>query len=159
MLLQMALFYSFYGWVISLYTHTHTHLYTYTPHLLYPFIYWLTLRLHPSLGYCKPLAPLLLVEVRIIITIVHSAAHCPPKRKKVIELKPHRGWSVTTASKADMLKVKTTSRFITLTIYSTQEPRNRCIQVSWDLWVINHFEWIIVNWLTDYQHYTFIKGA
>jgi len=96
----------FFLWLSNIIVHTHTHLYTYTPHLLYPFIYWLTLRLHPSLGYCKPLAPLLLVQGRIIITIVHSAAHCPPKRKKVIELKPHRGGSVTTASKADTLKVK-----------------------------------------------------
>ena len=28
-------------------------LYIYTPHLLYPFIYWRTLRLLPFLGYCK----------------------------------------------------------------------------------------------------------
>ena len=45
MLLQMALFHSFNGWVIF-----HP---IYVPHLLYPFLYQWTLRLLPCLGYCK----------------------------------------------------------------------------------------------------------
>ena len=45
MLLQMALFHSFFGWVIF-----HG---IYIPHLLYPFLCGWTFRLLPSLGYCK----------------------------------------------------------------------------------------------------------
>ena len=52
MLVQMAIFHSFYDWVILHYiyiyiythTHTHTHIYVYIPHLLYPIICWWTLR-------------------------------------------------------------------------------------------------------------------
>ena len=34
-------------------THTRTHTHTHTPHFLYPFTHWWTLRLFPYLGYCK----------------------------------------------------------------------------------------------------------
>ena len=42
---QMVGFVSSYGWIVF-----HC---IYVPHLLYPFIYWWTLRLLPYLGYCK----------------------------------------------------------------------------------------------------------
>ena len=56
MLLQMALFHSFYSWVIfniPLYIHTHTHTHTHMPHLIYSFICWWTFRLLPCVGYFK----------------------------------------------------------------------------------------------------------
>ena len=45
MLLQMAKFHSFYGWVVFCYI--------YVPYLLQPFLCWWTFRLLPCLGYCK----------------------------------------------------------------------------------------------------------
>lgn len=48
--------------------------------------------------------------------------------------------------------------FITLTIYSTQDPRPRSIQFSWGLLVINHFEFSACKF-TDCQHYTFTQDV
>ena len=45
MLLQMALFHSFYGWIVFYCI--------YVTHLVYPFICNWTFRLFPCLGYCK----------------------------------------------------------------------------------------------------------
>ena len=63
MLLQMARFPSFYGWIIChfvcvcvcvcVYIYIYIYIYIYTLHLLYPFIYWWMLRLLPYVGYCK----------------------------------------------------------------------------------------------------------
>ena len=57
---QVALFHSFYGWIIfhcvcipCIYICMCVHVYIYTPCLLYPFLCWWTFRLLPSPGYCK----------------------------------------------------------------------------------------------------------
>ena len=61
MLLQMALFCSFYGWVIF-----HC---IYVPPLLYPFIYQWILRLLPCLGYCNSAAMNIGVHVSFQIRV------------------------------------------------------------------------------------------
>ena len=38
---------------VHVYMQTYTYIYTYTYYILYPFIYWLILRLLPYLSYCK----------------------------------------------------------------------------------------------------------
>ena len=55
LLLQMALFHSFYGWVVFLYIYIYIYIYihTYMIPYLYSFICWWTFRLFPLLGYCE----------------------------------------------------------------------------------------------------------
>ena len=53
MLLQMARFRPFYGWVIFHSVCICVCVCVYTLHLLYPLIYWWTLRWPPHLGNCK----------------------------------------------------------------------------------------------------------
>ena len=48
----MALFHSFYGWVIFHCIYIYIYIYIYTPCLFYPFLCQWTFRLHPCPGYC-----------------------------------------------------------------------------------------------------------